>query len=210
MGSLESTPTRAKEGSHSGASSSTFAFSCTATNITCHSSQVYGSGFNCPSETRRPRRAPNPCCFHTAGSQRSSFPYGTPTPLKNHNPPPNTISAAPKPGSSSSSSSNHTDATRFTQSGSSSSAFTSTSSIAPAIKVSLSFLYFFNRTRSGEECALYAFISYRRTIRLLITPALRKPLHLRPSDAVDTFDFDSTLTSPSLKVDRHLLRLNKD
>ncbi|KAG2031115.1 hypothetical protein BDR03DRAFT_139142 [Suillus americanus] len=43
-------------------------------------------------------------------------------------------SAAPKPGSSSSSSSNHTDATRFTHSGSSSSAFTSTSSIAPAIK----------------------------------------------------------------------------
>lgn len=41
---------------------------------------------------------------------------------------------APKPGSSSSSSSNHTDATRFTHSGSSSSAFTSTSSIAPAIK----------------------------------------------------------------------------
>jgi hypothetical protein len=46
---------------------------------------------------------------------------------------------APKPGSSSSSSSNHTDATRFTHSGSSSSAFTSTSSIAPAIKVSFLF-----------------------------------------------------------------------
>ncbi|KAG1745629.1 hypothetical protein EDB19DRAFT_454474 [Suillus lakei] len=41
-----------------------------------------------------------------------------------------------KPGSSSSSSSNHTDATRF---GSSSSAFTSTSSIAPAIKVRFTF-----------------------------------------------------------------------
>lgn len=55
----------------------------------------------------------------------------TPTPPSKHPP----QLTPPKPGSSSSSSSsNHTDATRFTRSASSSSAFTSTSSIAPAIK----------------------------------------------------------------------------
>ncbi|KAG2346459.1 hypothetical protein BDR05DRAFT_785039 [Suillus weaverae] len=60
-----------------------------------------------------------------------------------------------KPGSSSSSSSNHTDATRFT---SSSSAFTSTTSVAPAIKVNC--LFVFSHTRSRE--LLYYYSRLRR------------------------------------------------
>ncbi|KAG1823228.1 hypothetical protein EV424DRAFT_774410 [Suillus variegatus] len=69
--------------------------------------------------THPPQQANQVLSYPPAASQ----PHFTQTQIS---PPPS------KPGSSSSSSSNHTDATRFTNS--SSSAFTSTSSIAPAIK----------------------------------------------------------------------------
>ncbi|KAG1853293.1 hypothetical protein C8R48DRAFT_343512 [Suillus tomentosus] len=74
--------------------------------------------------THPPQQANQVLSYPPAASQ----PHFTQT---QNSPPPS------KPGSSSSSSSNHTDATRFTNS--SSSAFTSTSSIAPAIKVSCLF-----------------------------------------------------------------------
>jgi hypothetical protein len=118
--------------------------------------------------------------------------------------PPHHTQQKQKPGSSSSSSSNHTDATQFTHSASSSSAFTSSSSIAPAIKVSFPFVFL----------AVHVLGSYPSVSCIQPShnaPALRRfqyPLHLRPSHAVDTFDFFSTLTSHALKVDLHLLRLN--
>ncbi|KAG2095139.1 uncharacterized protein F5147DRAFT_404566 [Suillus discolor] len=75
----------------------------------------------------------HPSKFATHPSQQANQVLSYPPPASQTHFTQTQISPPPsKPGSSSSSSSNHTDATRFTHS--SSSAFTSTSSIAPAIK----------------------------------------------------------------------------
>lgn len=116
MGSLEG-PGRTSTRTFTRTSPSTFARQDTRTfktaplTITCRSPQVYRSRFITSSKTRRyvlsliisscihpshrPRRTPNPCCFHTTRSQRSPLPYGTQAPLKIRNPPPATSKSGP-------------------------------------------------------------------------------------------------------------------